>query len=90
LQPAQLDAAQEEQPDDMDLVDPSLPRETPLKQEKSCSTSLDSQSGHWIPFPDPEPKTSFSNSASHFRHLYSNIGIVLRIPFDILIVTQNS
>jgi hypothetical protein len=33
LQPEQLDAAQEEQPDDMDCVDPSLERETPLKQE---------------------------------------------------------
>jgi hypothetical protein len=31
LQPEQLDAAQEEQPDDMDCVDPSLERETPLK-----------------------------------------------------------
>jgi hypothetical protein len=46
LQPEQLDAEHEEQPDDIDCVEPSLERETPLKQEKSCSISLDWQSGH--------------------------------------------
>jgi hypothetical protein len=33
LQPAQLEAAQEEHPLDMDVVLPLLERETPLKQE---------------------------------------------------------
>jgi hypothetical protein len=41
LQPAQLEAWQEEQPEVMGRVLPSLERETPLKQEKSLSTSLD-------------------------------------------------
>jgi hypothetical protein len=75
LQPAQVEAVQEEQPEDMDLVVPSLERETPLKHEKSCSTSFDWQSGQWIPFPEDAPNTSFSNSVSHFRHLYSKIGM---------------
>jgi hypothetical protein len=75
LQPAQLEAEQEEQPDDIDRVLPSLDRETPLKQEKSLSTSPDLQSGQLMPFSEDAPKTSFSNSASHFKHLYSNIGI---------------
>jgi len=46
LQPAQLEALQEEQPDDIECVEPSLERETPLKQEKSLSTSFEWQSGH--------------------------------------------
>jgi hypothetical protein len=54
---------------------PSLERETPLKLEKSCSTSGAWQSGHLMPFPDDAPKTSFSNSDSHFKHLYSKMGI---------------
>jgi hypothetical protein len=33
LQPAQLDAEQDEHPEDMEWVAPSLPRETPLKLE---------------------------------------------------------
>jgi hypothetical protein len=45
LQPEQLDAEQEEQPEDIDRVVPSLERETPLKLEKSLSTSFDWQSG---------------------------------------------
>jgi hypothetical protein len=45
LQPAQLEALHEEQPDDIDRVEPSLERETPLKLEKSRSTSFDWQSG---------------------------------------------
>jgi hypothetical protein len=75
LQLVQLDAEQDEQPEDMGRVVPSLERETPLKLENSCSTSLDWQPGHCIPFSDDTPKTSFSNSDAHFRHLYSNIGI---------------
>jgi len=75
LQPAQLEAEQEEQPDDMERVVPSLERETPLKLEKSCSTSFDWQSGHSMPFPEAAPKTNLSNSDSHFRHLYSKMGI---------------
>jgi len=74
LQPAQLEALQEEHPEDMEWVVPSLDRETPLKLEKSRSTSPDLQSGHCVPFSDA-PKTSFSNSDSHFRHLYSKMGI---------------
>jgi hypothetical protein len=62
----------------MVLVVPSLERETPLKLEKSRSTSPDLQSGHWTPFSDA-PKTSFSNSDSHFRHLYSNMGIAYHL-----------
>jgi len=61
----------------MEWVVPSLERETPLKLEKSRSTSFDRQSGHSTPFPEAAPNTSFSNSDSHFRHLYSNMGISL-------------
>ncbi len=46
MHPAQLEAEQDEQPDDIDRVEPSLERETPLKLEKSLSTSFESQSGH--------------------------------------------
>jgi hypothetical protein len=73
LQLAQLEEEQEEQPLDIECVVPSLPRETPLKLEKSFSISADWQSGQDIPL--GLPNTSFSNSESHFRHLYSNIGI---------------
>jgi hypothetical protein len=76
LQPAQLEALQEEHPDDMDRVLPSLERDTPLKLEKSLSISRDWHSGQESPFSEEAPKTSFSNSASHFKHLYSNMGMV--------------
>jgi len=75
LQPEQLEALQEAQPEDMECVVPSADRETPLKLEKSCSTSVAWQSGHWMPLPDAGPKTSFSNSESHLRHLYSKMGM---------------
>jgi hypothetical protein len=57
---------------------PSLERDTPLKQENSLSTSFDWQSGHWMPFSEA-PKTSFSNSDSHFKHLYSNMGMTISL-----------
>jgi hypothetical protein len=75
LQLAQLEAAQDEQPEDMVRVVPSLERETPLKLEKSLSTLFDWQSGQLIPFSEDAPNTSFSNSDSHLRHLYSNMGM---------------
>lgn len=74
LHPAQLEAEQDEQPLDMERVLPSLDLETPLKHEKSLSISLLSHSGQETPFSEG-PKTSFSNSDWHFRHLNSNIGI---------------
>jgi hypothetical protein len=74
LQLEQLVAEQEEQPLDMEWVLPSLERDTPLKLENIFSTLSDSQSGQVTPFSD-DPKTSFSNSDSHFRHLNSNIGM---------------
>jgi len=74
LHPAQLEELQEEQPEDIECVEPSLERETPLKLEKSLSTSCDWQSGQAVPLSD-DPNTSLSNSFSHFRHRYSNIGI---------------
>ena len=75
LQPAQLEALQEEHPDDMECVLPSLERETPLKHENSRSTALDWQSGQQIPFSEDAPNISFSNSDSHLVHLYSKIGM---------------
>jgi len=86
LQPAQLEAEQEEHPDDIGRVLPSLERETPLKLENSLSTSCELQSGQSIPFSDDGPKTSFSNSASHFKHLYSKMGITTSSLFDVLMV----
>jgi len=77
LQPAQLLALHELHPEDKECVIPSLPRETPLKQELSCSTSFDWQSGQLIPFSEEEPRISFSNTELHFRHLYSKIGIAV-------------
>jgi len=74
LQPAQVEAWHAEHPEDMGRVLPSLARETPLKLEKSLSISRDWQSGQLIPFSD-DPRTSFSNSDSHFKHLYSKIGM---------------
>jgi hypothetical protein len=41
LHPAQLEALQEEHPEDIAWLVPSLDRETPLKQEKSLSISRD-------------------------------------------------
>jgi hypothetical protein len=41
LQPAQLEAEQEEHPEDKDRVLPSPERKTPLKLEKSLSNSSD-------------------------------------------------
>jgi len=41
LQPAQLEAWHDEQPEDIEWVVPSLERDTPLKLEKSLSTSFD-------------------------------------------------
>ena len=83
LHPAQLEAAQDAQPLDMECVVPSLDFETPLKQEKSFSTCSLSHSGQDTPLSD-DPKTSFSNSDSHFKHLNSNIGITTSAvnPFD--------
>ena len=75
LQLAQLEALQEEHPEDIGRDVPSLERETPLKLENSLSISPDWQSGQAIPFSDDIPKISFSNSDSHFRHLYSNMGM---------------
>jgi len=46
LQLEQLEAWQEEHPEDIGCVVPSLDRETPLKLEKSLSTSCDWQPGH--------------------------------------------
>lgn len=75
MQPEQLEAWQEEHPEDIGCVLPSLDRETPLKLEKSLSISGDWQSGQLIPFSDDLPRTSFSNSDSHFKHLYSKMGM---------------
>jgi hypothetical protein len=88
LQLAQLEALQEEHPEDMECVLPSLERETPLKLEKSFSISCDWQSGQEIPFSEDVPKTSFSNSDSHFKHLYSNMGMVTssRTSFNLMMV----
>jgi hypothetical protein len=41
LQLEQLEALQEEHPEDIECVAPSLERETPLKLEKSLSISCD-------------------------------------------------
>lgn len=46
MQLEQLEAVQEEHPEDIVCVLPSLERETPLKQEKSLSIACDSHSGH--------------------------------------------
>lgn len=75
MQLAQLEELQEEQPDDIERVLPSLDRDTPLKLENSLSTLVELQSGQLTPSSDP-PKTIFSNSDSHFRHLYSKIGMI--------------
>ena len=87
LQLAQLEELQEEHPEDIEWVAPSLDRETPLKLEKSLSISFDWHWGHSIPFSDDAPKTSFSNSESHFKHLYSKIGMATSNPPYVLMVT---
>ncbi len=66
MQLEQLEELQEEHPEDIECVAPSLERETPLKLEKSLSISCDWQSGQASPFSDDAPNTSFSNSLSHF------------------------
>jgi hypothetical protein len=86
LQLAQLEALQEEHPEDIEWVAPSLDRETPLKLEKSLSISFDWHRGQAIPFSDDAPKTSFSNSDSHFRHLYSKIGMATSSPPCLMMV----
>jgi len=78
LQPAQLEDEQEEQPLDMECVLPSLDLETPLKQEYCFSTFSELHSGQEMPSSE-DPKTSFSNSDSHFVHLNSNIGITTSV-----------
>jgi len=88
LQPAQLDALQEEQPEDIEWLVPSLERETPLKQEKTRSTSPEAQSGHAIALSDEDPMMSFSNSDLHFKHLYSNIGMISSAPYPVSIAQQ--
>jgi hypothetical protein len=79
LQLEQLDAWQEEQPEDMVCELPSVERETPLKLEKRRSIFSDWQSGHSMPLSD-DPKTNFSNSDSHCKHLYSKIGMTYYAP----------
>jgi hypothetical protein len=74
LQPAQLEALQEEQPEDNDRVLPSPPRDRPEKVENICSTSVDPHLGQAILSAAPALSTSFSNSRSHFTHWNSNIG----------------
>lgn len=88
MQLAQLEALQEEHPEDMECVEPSLERETPLKLEKSLSIACDWQSGQEISASD-DPNTSFSNSDSHFWQRYSNIGITYPSP-DVVIVAQEA
>ena len=88
MQPAQLEELQEEQPEDIEWLVPSLERETPLKQEKILSTSSDSHSGQAIPFSEEDPMMSFSNSDLHFKHLYSNIGMISSAPYPLSIAQQ--
>jgi len=63
-------------------VVPSLPRETPLKQEKSCSTSLDWQSGQQIPFSEAAP------IASPDIYIQKSAWLLLSFLPDALMVAQ--
>jgi hypothetical protein len=76
----------------MERVVPSLDLETPLKLENSLSISAEWQSGHATPFSDGVPKTSFSNSDSHFKHLYSKIGMITSAVrfFQMIIVADSA
>jgi len=74
LHPAQLEARQEAQPEEMERTAPSPARVRAEKPEKSFSTFLDSQAGQATVSSAPAPRTSCSKTRSHFRHSYSKIG----------------